>query len=170
MLTGRVAACAAMLSCAAMGGGVALAAGGDPPNPIPAFAPENQAATADVLSWCAVPPRSTFAVTRTIRGSAPDGGREVTEIGHGGMYRVSRCDDNGALRFARVMAPIRVPGGGTEVVPVEDIKVQPDGTEVSLAALYGSPDDPRWVERWEASAERILDGVLPVTSVERRVG
>lgn len=169
MSKGRVAATAAAVCCAAVGGGVAVAAGGDPPNPIPPFTPENQAAPDDVAAFCAVPPRGTFPVSRTIRGRGPSGGREVTELGPAGMYRVSRCDDSGALTVSKTMGPIPVPGGKSAIVPLQEITPTNGGGLKGIAATYGSPEDARWAARWHEVGDDVVARAFPITPPEREV-
>lgn len=136
---------------------------------MPIQTPDNQAAPADVTSYCAVPPRGTLPVTKVIKGRGPSGGREVTELSTGGLYRVSRCDDNGALQVSRVIGPIAVPGGGTALVPLAEIDPLPDGTMRQISATYGTPANPQWAARWNEVGPRITARAFPVTPPEREV-
>jgi hypothetical protein len=170
MRKGRVAVLTATaLCCAVAAGGVAVAGDGNPENPIPPLTPEAALAPADITSFCAVPQRGLFKVTDVVKGRSPEGGREVTEIGEGGIYRVSRCDAGGRLEESMTVGPIPVPGGRTALVPLTEVDVMKDGMQRHISGVYGSPADPRWAAEWEKHGDRITAGVLPVTPAEREV-
>ncbi len=111
-------------------------------------------------------------VTRIIRGfwhSSSGPAPEVTAVLQGGGYTVIRCTNQGRLAISQTNAPIRVPGGGTSLLPVSTsrpaIGPHPRGAQlvVTNSASFADPRDPHWRYLWTHEKARILAQVIPPT-------
>ena len=102
-------------------------------------------------------PLGGLLVRKTIR-RARDDGSEVTErLGHG-VYRVTRCREDGRLRVSMTVAPVRDPDGQRVLAPALIVRAD------RITSLdYGDPDDPRWARAWRRVRERVRDSIIPAT-------
>ena len=109
-----------------------------------------------VAADCAPPGQQRSA--SIARADKADGTSEVTESLPGGAYRVTRCAGDGRLLVSQTVSPIRDPDGGVVLVPTE--REEPG---VSLAALYGDPEEPSCARAFRADRAALLAAVIPPT-------
>lgn len=90
-------------------------------------------------------------------------GRETTEFFADGTYRVARCNSDGSLAVQQHVGPVRVPGGGTEMLVIAETRPFSGGRLVERSPLYGDPRDPAFIRLWERDRALILADVLSPT-------
>jgi hypothetical protein len=100
---------------------------------------------------CATPDSEAEQVVRTPKPQ----GYDVTEVYGEGVYRVSRCDQQGDLIEGQTVAPIMEPDGDVALVVSTYSSPAGDGS-----VLYGDPLDPAWRRAWAQSGDEVKAEVL----------
>jgi hypothetical protein len=122
------------------------------------------AAEASATDRCedAAPQLSSNSTTNVVRSE--QGNRtEVTRHHGGGRYQVTRCDGSGDLIVSQLVAPVRVPGGGTSPVVLAETKPDGGGVLATRHIEYGDADEPVWAELWRRYGAQDRDAVIPPT-------
>jgi len=82
-------------------------------------------------------------------------------------YSVAQCRPNGEFEVMQHVAPVPVPGGRTEFVPLEVTESIGNGEYRATFKTPGDPDDPKWSTDWALARDHVLAERLPPTEPGR---
>ena len=82
-------------------------------------------------------------------------------------YSVARCRPTGEFDVMQHVAPVPVPGGEIDFVPLEITESIGNGEYRATFKSPGDPDDPKWAADWALARDEVLAERLPPTEPGR---